>query len=369
MRQREEISKLLKCLFIFSLVILLYPRLNVNAQSNELDSVNPSPFLPTLPSSQYYFRSFLPLLSKPIPVNPHATLSRYITSLDSTTMYNMGCLDGMAGTIEDFVILDFGAPWIDYSITPHKYGVQLMDYQSYKYIDEIKESVKNYLRGYQNCSPEYAHITIAIGTNNSGQTYYLSSEHGQAWADMINQIEEWIKSPPSWEAQMTAAGGIDIEFSWNTYATTINWVNGYDLINTRPYYNYGTCDSCPYRDHTDWIPANGWSLENAYYISWGVLPAYIIPEIYAKNIPPCNGFQAYQWQNLKSIYTGMLFSGVITQYDACHDPSNPYGFQCISSFQDNTPQEGWLLFWTALNSNPSTVQPILPWSTDFSWKN
>lgn len=366
MKKDRNLIKL-SSLMVFVLAIFAF----IDFDNRLVEAYNSTAYPPSIISSSQTPQDVLVKIYLPavLMMAPPNTVSHYISTVNSSIMYNMGCNQGGNASTNDYVILDFGSPWIDQSSNPIKYGTELMDYQSYVYISDIEAAVHSYLSGYYLCSPSFAHVTLAVGTTNSGFSSYITMQHGQAWAEMINRIESWIKTPPTFEAKMTAVGGIDIEPMWNSYYTTISWVNGYDSVNTRPYYNFGTCDSCPYRGHPDWSPEGfGWSLENIYYVSYGAPPAGITPEIYSKDGDPLYGIHAYQWQNLKLIYPSMFFSGTLTQYDACHDPSNVNGEECIINHLDNSPGEGWILFFSALNSNPISSQLIPPWSTDFSWR-
>lgn len=249
-----------------------------------------------------------------------------------------------------------------------------MDFQSHVHTSDIEYAVKGFISGYHSCNSNGSHITIAVGTSNSGDN--VSYEHGQAWGEMIKRLDGWIKSPPSWGDTIEVVAAIDIEPSWNTSNTTLSWIDGYDSVSGRKtYYNVGTCDSCPYRDHTDWTPAGySWSLDQIWYVTYGDLYAMPLPEIYAEDVWPERAYHAWQWQNLKywaktctnclpesSPYRGINFLGSLTQYQACQE-----NLADTCYHQNNTPQQGWTLFWNALNSSSITAQG-LRWSTDISW--
>ena len=148
------------------------------------------------------------------------------------------------------------------------------------------------------------------------------------------------------------------------------WVTGYDSVNNWPYYDFGSCDSCPYTfpgggGHPGWVPPGDWTLDNIRYVSWGANPAFPLPEIYTTDQS-----QAYQWQNI-SLYnyiyynhTHMTFKGAMTQYQACQD--NP---PC--PLMDNTAETGWEQLYSALDSDDRTRQYLLVnpmWSTDIQWR-
>jgi len=270
-----------------------------------------------------------------------------MATTNTTHLNNLGCSEGTAGQ-NGVIVLDFGQQWIQNAT----YGVQLFNGQGFRTTAQIKAAAIAFLSGYWDCSPAEAKITLAIGTNNYGA--YATQGNGQAWAQMINEVDAWIKTPPTYEAKEAVAGANDIE-TWNNVAATRAWVNGYDSVNNRPYYNFGSCDGCPYYNHPEWNPNNNWTQEDFWYVSWGVKAAWPLPEIYNTL-----GTHAYQWQYL-SLYAyinhgmAMEIMGAFTQWQACQ------GRSCVGT--DNTPAAGWLQLYNALNSDVRTAQG-LQWSTD-----
>lgn len=182
---------------------------------------------------------YLPLVFNNYPGPPPATTSRYLSTTDTTLLYTKGCNEGTAGQ-NGVIVLDFGQPWVENST----YGVQLFNSQGFRTLTQVKDAAIAFLGGYWDCSPSGAHLTLAIGTNNYG--LYTNWGHGQAWAQMVNEVDAWIKAEPNYESKETVVGANDIE-TWNTASSTRAWVNGYDSVNQQLYYNYGSCDGCPTR--------------------------------------------------------------------------------------------------------------------------
>jgi hypothetical protein len=367
-----------------AILILIFPTGKKDQVAGSNSKANPGDFLLTslFLNVDPDYKIMLPVILMPPPPAPPYSISRYISTTDDSTMENLGRSEGERGITNAIVILNFGSPYVDDLEDPQIYGTYLFDYTSTPSIFQIEGAVKKFLYGYHSTAPANTFITVAIGTSNSGNSLYLSGQHGIKWAEMVNRIESWIKSSPSWEYQMEVAGAIDIEPAYNTAADTKPWAEAYDSVNTMLLYNFGSCDSCPYRDRTDWTPEPfGWSLDDIWYVSYGLPPVLPIPQIYAKDVPYVRGYQAYQWQSLKYYgitcdnnclpqsyqYRSIEFMGALTQYDSCHDPNNAHGPACIRDKLDNSPEEGWQLFWIALNSDPTTAQD-LSWSTDISWK-
>jgi hypothetical protein len=152
---------------------------------------------------------------------------------------------------------------------------------------------------------------------------------------------------------------------WNTADASRAWVDGYAAVSSTPYYNYGDCEGCPIAGAVPPTPGrrinNGWTQEDVWYVSYGVLPAFPLPEIYLTN-----GVNAAQWQQL-SLYahtnhgSPIYFLGALTQFQACQA-----GGGCPGA--NNRPGEGWAQLNRALNSDSRTAQS-LNWSSDITWNN
>lgn len=286
---------------------------------------------------------------------PSATTSRYMSTVDQAQLQQLGCDQGAAAE-DGVIVLNFGQPWYNGST----YGTNLFDGNAtFVSIAQIEAAVKKFADGYWNCSPNGPYIRLVIGTSNyHGSTTY---GHGQAWAEMVNRIQAYIETPTSYASQIGAGAGNDIELNWNSPSATRNWVNGYTSAGSYPYYNYGACEGCPTATNPGWIPDNGWSLEDVWFVSWGAAPANPLPEIYANS-----GVNAEQWQYV-SLYAynnhgaRINVKGSMTQYQACQDLG-------CSSAEDNTPSQGWTQLSNALNADSRTAQSVV-WSTDITWQN
>jgi hypothetical protein len=306
-------------------------------------------------------RVYLPLVIKNYPP-PFATLSRYVQTTDYMTLRAMGCNEGQkvpAGQ-DVMVVLDFGQPWFDGS----SYGTLIFGSYTFRSVTQIADGVKGYLSGYYVCAPGDSHLTLAVGTSNygSGVTY----NHGVAWATMINDLNAWISSPPSYAGLVSARGASDIEPGFGSPLVARTWVDGYTYAFTGSsfYYNYGSCDSCPFSGCPTCTPLNGWSVEDIWYVSYGAFSAFPVPEIYLTN-----GVNADQWYRMSLYgYTNhnfrMNIQGALTQWQACQDVPQA---NCQALGTDNTPAAGWGQLFDALNADTRTAQPV-NWSTDISWQ-
>lgn len=300
----------------------------------------------------------------PITVTPNiaATTSRYIGTMDPARHYAMGCTSGRAGE-QGVIILAFGQPWTQ----DGQYGV--IYYQPgfpFAPASVVAEVSKAFLRGYWECAPETARLSLAIGTNNyRGATLQpdTSFAHGQAWGQMIGQLHTWLQdaAPPGVRDRVAVFGGNDIEMSWNTPALTKAWVDGYVSATARPFINFGTCDGCPTSGNPTQNPNNGWTVDDVWQVN---RPPYAIPfpEIYLRS-----GVNADQWYRM-SLYAAqnknakLAFGGLLTQWQACQDKGTCGGLT------DNTPQQGWRQLQDALNADPRTAM-LLPPPSDITWRN
>lgn len=91
-----------------------------------------------------------------------------------------------------------------------------------------------------------------------------------------------------------------------------------------------------------------------------------MPEVYhAPNSTHPYGYDAEQWAKL-SVYSVNLmnsgpvyFASSLTQYARC----GPTCYTSEGSYENNTPEGGWIGLMDALGSNPSTAQ-FVRWITD-----
>jgi hypothetical protein len=285
-----------------------------------------------------------------------ASTSRYISTMDPQRHTAMGCESGAAGE-QGTIILAFGQAWMQ----DNMYGV--IYYRSdfpFASTAAVAEATKGFLRGYWECAPGDAQLNLAVGTNNyKGATGYA---HGQAWAQMVNQLHGWLQSnaPPGVKERIAVFGGNDIEMSWNTPALTRDWVNGYALATARPFVNFGSCDGCPTTGSPDRQPNNGWTVDDVWFVNREVV-AIPFPEIYLRS-----GVNADQWYRM-SLYAAqqkgskLAFGGLLTQRQACQDVGGCAG-------TDNTPAQGWGQLQDAIDADARTAMTLPP-PSDITWRN
>lgn len=283
---------------------------------------------------------------------PPASVSRYMATVDPTTLQNEGCSQASLTSIQ---VLDFGQPWQEGST----YGTIIFDANlDFVSTSQIQQAVEAFLSGFWSCSST-TKMYLAVGTSNyQGAT---ESGHGIAWAQMINQIANWISSS-GFSSREKVFGASDIEPGFDTPTPSIDWAHGYQSAAQHIYFDYGSCDGCSSK-YNGWGAPNGWTQYDVYAVAWGIKVAYPLPEIYY-NPPPGPDTMASQWQYMSQYaYTQsnppkpMTFYGEMTQWAASgNDPTT------------NTPAEGWTQLYNEINSSPQTVGNVST-ATDITWAN
>jgi hypothetical protein len=127
---------------------------------------------------------------------PVPTVSRYMSTLDSRTLYREGCAMGNKTGI---VVLDFGLP----SYAHGSWGTRTFG-NFFASTKAIKNAAKSYLQGYWYCTSKSApYLRLALGTSNYGN--HVGSGQGQAWAKMVNDLNCWVRSK-GWDVQEGVRG-------------------------------------------------------------------------------------------------------------------------------------------------------------------
>jgi hypothetical protein len=177
-----------------------------------------------------------------------STVSRYMQTTDINTLYEEGHMQANQNGV---IVLYFGPPRINSST----YGTFLYDYTSFASVASIEIAVEAFITGLwegSQLNPD-AFFIVAVGTSNcgsgNGPNYCNPGDnvtygHGQAWADMLDNIDSFIASH-NYSSKIQIAGAIDVESSWNSTQNTRDWIRGYVENTSILYYNFGTCDGCP----------------------------------------------------------------------------------------------------------------------------
>jgi len=298
------------------------------------------------------------------PQPPQPSTTRYITTTAAADLDRMGCAQG-SNAEAGVIVLDVGGG----TTVGTSFGASFRSAPD-QTTAQIGSLVQNWINGYLRCSSGSSRVTVAIGTNNSiavnsAMTALKARAHGEAWANMVKSVQNYVESIGA-SSQIAVAGGIDAETLYNSATVTILWAEGFNAgaFGTANLYNYGDAGGCR-QSATTSIPgtcSGQWTQDDVYMLSWGIGTAYPLPEIYSSS-----GANARQWQQI-ALYgilrysMKMFFSGSLTTLGACiynHDA-------CVGI--NNSPARGWYQLWRELNCDSRTAQD-LPASSDITWAN
>lgn len=316
-------------------------------------------------------------------------LTEDMEGLDHEKIWEQGCFAALKGGNANLVvILDFGEP----NIKEGKYGAYLNYAPEGEFLStsKIKDAAIDFIEGYWECSSDFhaAYLTLAIGTKNTrilADASPQAEEHGQAWAELVNEVDNWIEMTDR-SKRLAVAGAIDIE-TWGgeekdfiiskvVPAGARCWAKAYVDSTDKPYYNYGTCEGCLGAGGK--VEENEWNLDDWWYLSWGIKDktgkagrAYPIPEIYGIGGTDTH---ARQWRDLMKYALNkcgtdeecrrfIFFPGTLTQCGVV-DPFEEE-FDCRNA-NTNKPAKGWQQLYDALLEDPETshAASFLLWSTD-----
>jgi len=310
---------------------------------------------------------------------PPYTTSWYMDTPDPTWLpnaaYSMGCDLGThdlntPGSQDNVVILLFGYPIYANGL----YGTMAWSKiggGSLKFVStaQIRLTVEQFARGYWQCTgtgDTTSQLYLAAGTNND-KNGVVTKAHGRAWALMTNNINTWVNAM-GYSEQIKVRAASDMELGWNSPTVTRAWFDGYagSYGSGLWLYDVGDAAGCPYPAQPNYkcgTTAYPWTSEDVWYISWGNVVAYPIPEIYNRD-----GATAGQWYYL-SLYSyskpnknPIYFPGTLTQSQACTQATSG----CAGV--NNTPAQGWTQLWNIISSDPKTnTVPQPRWSTDMKW--
>ena len=300
---------------------------------------------------------------------PGVLASRYMDTTDAAYHYDLGCAIGRARLQgnpphDGLVILDYGMA----RAQGGRYGASAFGGSGgFASTAEVRSAVVQFAHGFWLCTGlnVTAHLRIAVGTSNYGIGDLSTPDitaHGLAWAGMVNSINQDLLGL-GYNQQVDVAGASDIETSWSTAAKARRWVDGYDVANAWPMYDYGDAGGCPTSGAAA-APAGcgSWTQEDVYDVAWGNPAAFAVPEIYL-----VDGTNARQWQQVSKFAalsgrSRIYFSGTLTQHAACAANA-----RCAGGSTDTLPADGWQQLEGRCNRDVDTSLDVLWFATDMRW--
>jgi hypothetical protein len=280
------------------------------------------------------------------PAKPPTDWSFYISTSSTAAAYNLGCnqgnFDRNQGNVNSEVLLDFGG-----QNSANTGTIRISDgaFMSYGTIASVAEQ---FAYGYWVCtgSDTSSTLFLNLGTNNSA--YSVNSAGGASWANTVNTVRDYVNA--HW-GQVVVQGGNDIEPSWASYSSTLDWASGFGTHTSQLYLNYGSADGCPQYSYGNGGCNNGWNQYDVWWLAWGYSPAITAPEIYYSA-------NARQWHMI-SMY-GAVYQGRAAHYIA---PWDEYDLDTSTLTSDGA----WSALWNEMNSTSQTASTST-YSMEIHWQ-
>lgn len=309
------------------------------------------------------------------PRNVVATKSYYMASIEYNDCYNLGKAAGLRHE-NGIIVLDFGQPWYQGDANP-VYGANYFkpdannepifapihdpaDSNRSDIAKAAKAFADGFIKGYGPPGPS-AIVTITLGINNSGSHRGLIPEHAQAWADLVDEIYQYVAAA----GYIDIAGAIDAEPGFDQYYTDSNsWATAFSQHAFYDYYDFGSADAFPGLSYGVCDPrvlptlvCSPWSAGQQFHIAQELNGAHPLPEIYILRF-------AREWYRVNRLAiekgTAMAFMGAMNNCaEGDCSGGDPYHLR---------NPESWRAFWLELNADPETHQDV-PWSTDIGCSN
>jgi len=290
----------------------------------------------------------------------HATISRYMATVDPTVTYREGC--EMARGIDDqaksgIVVLDWGEPYSKGA----SQGTSMFG-PSHPFVTtaQVQAAAQGYLDGYASCSRSATNaLTLAIGTTNYGK--HVTTAHAAAWAAMVRALAAYVaaKGYPN----ETVAAADDMETSWADPLTTRAWLDTFvAAAGSIALYDYGDADGCSRAtfDATAHCWHFPWTQADVAYVEGGAGPrVYALPEIYATNGESAKQF-AWIGVGAAEASKPLTYAAVMTQVGSCGDQCKGY---------DLTPQQALAQFNAELGLHAQTMPDNVTLATDITTAN
>jgi hypothetical protein len=325
---------------------------------------------------------------------PPVSRSYYVRTINPDDMCALGYSLRLQRVI-GIVILNFGSPRnLGTNVVPD-YGTRLLlPPRNTVGLDDIAAAVEAFANGYaRGCEPqtppqpEPPDIWIGVGTTNSKvfvndnpdnplvDNPALTRGHGIAWAEMVSRVNENVGRPG-----VRAVGAYDAEHEatqWSSPEPTLAWARGYSSVEVAAYYNFGSAEDVPRDDPKPWSQRQLAALERNYELSWGLIGATPLPQIYLRPYEQ-------EWYNVKRYANetygrNMTIRGVVStcgRVPSC-DPNTNVDWRDVPidgrTFLSQT--QAWKAMYetltasTAPDGTPNTLPPVqageMIWLTDF----
>jgi hypothetical protein len=260
-----------------------------------------------------------------VPAKPPTTESFYVGTTSTLSAEEAGCTQGvLAATdhVNTAVILDFGG-----QLSSRK-GTESTNRKIDFTNAQIESIAEAFGEGFLVCTglDLSNYVGIIIGTNNDKSA--VSKAGGEAWAELVKRVANRVLSNEGEAKQVAIWGGDDMEVDYSTGSKTLAWAKAFVATTESPYIDYGDAAGCPETSHENGSCTggkSGWNQKVEWELSWKLLGANPVPEIYYNPAPgaPAN---AEQWAQIdlygKAHAAEMSFLGVLDQKGAESSDTN-----------------------------------------------
>lgn len=317
----------------------------------------------------------MPALASHSDPKPKTTTALYLNTVNQTTLYNQGCnagdrVDSGSDPKSSEAILAYGSP---VKIDANTYGATLFSAPDAG-TTQIRTASQQYAQGWYDClssankSDSTVLLKVAIGVTNqypSSWTNSTVSNHGDAWAKLVDGANGW--RTPVLAAKVVFRGAGDIELGWSAPGKARAWVDGYNGHSSNWFYvNFGGAAGCQTFSSGDENSCGtstypSWTSSDVYYVSEEVATAIPLPQIYRTD-----AVQAEQWVMISQWGVDhskprLFFDGPLSQNGACGQVGGCSG-------TDNTATQAWNQMVNKMDARPQTVVDMT-FSVDIKWLN
>jgi len=172
--------------------------------------------------------------------------SYYWDTTETAVAGDDGCYQGLLDDVNEqgsFVILDFGGQLGDGD------GTRALTNTFNFSNTEIEAIAIEFALGYFVCTEGdlYTTLELAIGTNNDYED--VNKAGGEAWAKLVNRVDEVINETPEEALQVYPMGADDLEDGYSDGEAANQWATGYNEKAEAPMDDFGDAGGCPADSH------------------------------------------------------------------------------------------------------------------------
>jgi len=310
------------------------------------------------------------------PAAPDPTLSLYVTTMSNNDLCQFAqqtASDQRTGSIapDAFVVLHFFSAM---KFSNGDFGATRSNGDDAT-TAEVRTSAQKYGSCWYNGNPGAGStLKIAMGVTNDLMTTTWAYNHGRAWANMVNNANDWAVTN-GYNSKLSFNGGLDAEHVLNSSAAPgKDWADGYrSAVDPWNYFFYGDAGGCPSDKYPSWTC--DYNQDDILYMAWKLGVTTGFPQIYDEepaSASPPTSVNAQQWQKLseRAYNNGdgrINFSGGLSQKAGCTFLGHPSS----CSGRELGPKDSWKDLWNEVNctydQGTCTTSDDLRWTSQITW--